>query len=93
MGEGKQDALRVDFDSQLRLEFHGANVTCDAGLLAYRELDEALGLTADVNELNLHDPRSVQNTRHSLQALLRQSVYRRLALPQSVRHWSLTTLR
>ncbi len=79
MGEGKQDALRVDFDGQIRLEFHGANVTSDAGLLAYRELDDALGLTAEVNELRLHDPRTGQNTRHSLQALLRQSVYSRLA--------------
>jgi hypothetical protein len=44
MGEGKRDALRVDFDGQIRLEFHGANITSDAGLLAYRELDEALGV-------------------------------------------------
>ena len=66
MGERQQDAPRVDFDGQLRLEFHGANVTSDAGLLAYRELDEALGLTAEVNELSLHDPRTGQNIRHSL---------------------------
>tara|TARA_B100001105_G_C22038115_1_gene292755 strand:+ start:108 stop:266 length:159 start_codon:yes stop_codon:yes gene_type:complete len=51
MGEGKRNALRVDFDCQIRLEFHGANITSDAGLLAYRELDEALGLTTDVDEL------------------------------------------
>ena len=47
MGEGKRSALRVDFDGQNRLEFHGANVTSDAGLLAYRELDEVLGLTTE----------------------------------------------
>jgi hypothetical protein len=79
MGEGKRDALRVDFDGQIRLEFHGANVTSDAGLLAYRELDEALGLTTDVDELSIHDPRTGQNTQHSVTAMMRQSVYSRLA--------------
>ena len=61
MGEGKRSALRVDFDGQIRLEFHGANVTSDAGLLAYRELDEALGLTTEVDELGIHDPRTGQS--------------------------------
>ena len=48
---------RPDLDRRLKLEFHGASVTSDAGLLAFRELDDALGLTALAGEI-LRDPRT-----------------------------------
>src|SRR5437899_1882038 len=77
-GEAEGMGLRVAFDRRLKLEFHGATVTSDAGLLAFRELDDALGLTAMAAEV-LADTRTGRNGRHSLIAQLRQSVFGRLA--------------
>ena len=78
MGEARKDALHVDFDRSVKLEFHGSTVSSDGGLLAYRELDEAFGLTAMADHA-LRDLRTGGNVRHSMRALLRQSLYSRLA--------------
>ena len=78
MGEACKDALRVNFDRKLKLEFHGVKVTSDAGLLAYREMDDVFGLT-DMVSCELRDNRTGKNTQHSVRALLRQSIYDRLA--------------
>jgi hypothetical protein len=77
VGERRKEAFRVTFDQRLKLEFHGTKVTRDAGLLAYRELDEALGLTTMIDS-DFWDTRTGKNTQHGFTALLRQSIYRRL---------------
>ncbi len=78
MGDGHQIPLKLKFDSRIRLEFHGATITSDAGLLACSELDDALGLTDSAKEY-LKDCRTGSNIRHKLIPLLRQSIYSRLA--------------
>jgi hypothetical protein len=77
MGEAQNGSKRLDFDAHLRLEFRGAKVTTDAGLLMVRELDEVLGLTEMAAGM-LAEGRA-NNRRHDLTGLFRQSIYARLA--------------
>ena len=56
-GEADRGALRLDFDRRLLLQFRGSAITSDAGLLAYRELDETLRPT-DTGADTLADART-----------------------------------
>ena len=78
MGEKPKEALRVQFDKRLRLEFQGARITSDAGLLVFRELDEALVLTEKASNY-LRDTRGGRNVQHEIVPLMRQLVYSRLS--------------
>ena len=78
MGDDEKTPLKLDFDSKVRVEFRGATITSDAGLLACRELDDALSLTDSADEF-LKESRTGKNILHQLIPLLRQSVYSRLA--------------
>ncbi|MCH9039660.1 MAG: IS1380 family transposase [Chloroflexi bacterium] len=78
MGDGDKTPFKLNFDSKVRLEFRGATITSDAGLLACRELDDALSLTDSANDY-LKESRTGKNILHKLIPLLRQSIYSRLA--------------
>ena len=78
MGDGEKASLRLQFNPKVRLEFHGSTITSDAGLLAFREFDDALALT-EIAEDYLQESRTGRNILHHLVPLLRQSIYSRLA--------------
>ncbi len=78
MGDRRKRQLRVQFDGKLKLEFHGTKITSDAGLLAFRELDEAFRLTEKAS-IMLSELRQGKNTQHTMLAMLRQAIYGRLA--------------
>ena len=65
-------SLRLQFNPQIRLELH-ATITSDAGLLAFRELDDALDLTPIASDY-LHTGR---NIRHHLGCMSRFHLSRR----------------
>ena len=77
-GDSSTGPLRVGFDRRVKLTFHGSRVTSDGGLLAYRDLDDALGLSELAGGM-LQDRRRGRNGWHALVGMLRQSVFWRLA--------------
>jgi hypothetical protein len=78
VGDAGSGPIGLSFNPQLRVEFRGATVTSDAGLLLPRELDERLGLRTLI-ERHLGDPRTGHNRQFPLPDLFRQSIYSRLA--------------
>ncbi len=60
MGEGKSGSFQLSFNSSLRVDFQGARVTCDGGLILVRELVERLGLS-ELMDWHLTDTRPGKN--------------------------------
>src|ERR1700682_315564 len=78
VGETQNRPFQLSFNSSLRVDFQGARVTSDGGLILVRELDERLGLSA-LMERRLIDSRRGKNVQLPMADLLRQSIYSRLA--------------
>jgi Transposase DDE domain group 1 len=78
MGEQHKEPFQLSFNSSLRVDFQGSQVTSDGGLILVRELEERLGMGALIAQ-HLTDTRRGRNTPFPPADLLRQSVYSRLA--------------
>ena len=78
MGDGDKTPLRLQFNPRVRLEFHGATISSDTGLLPIRELDDVLGLTRIAADY-LQEAAPVATSDTTSSPLLRQSIYSRLA--------------
>ena len=63
------------FDGSIKLEYHGAKVTSDGGLLACRDLDDELGLFDSFAAI-FSDRRTGRNIQHDRTSLLRKKVRR-----------------
>ena len=66
--------LGFGFQPKLVVDFSGGTLTTDAGLLLVRELDEQLGLSADVVS-RITDTRDARYDTHELDTLIRQRLY------------------
>ena len=77
MGERQNQPFQFSFNAAWKVDFQGARVTSDGGLILVCELDEHLGF-GELIKQHLADPRG-KNTRLPIADLLRQSVYSRLA--------------
>jgi hypothetical protein len=68
----------MQFDRLVKVEFRGAAISSDGGLLLHRELDDALG-SSDMAASQIADGRTGRNGRHGVAGFLRQSIFSRLA--------------
>ena len=73
-GEERTNGIRCRFNPSIGINFQGAKMSSDTGILLLREIDERFGITSALEGI-LQDSRNVSHTRHSCTDLLRQRVY------------------
>jgi len=77
-GEKQNSGVIPSFNRSIRIDFQGAKISSDAGIMMLREIDERFSVTAPLAE-DLEDTRSISHTRHTYVDLIRQRVYQMAA--------------
>ena len=72
-GHPEGESMKIGFNGGIKLGFHGAKLSLNGGLLAYRDLDYALGLFDSVS-VSFIDKRTGHNIQHAMPTLLLQSI-------------------
>ena len=77
-GEREDSGVIPSFNRSIRIDFRGAKISSDAGVLMLREIDERFNITAPLGD-RLDDPRRASHLRHTYVDLTRQRVYQMAA--------------
>lgn len=74
MGDSNSSQFSPSFNGSIRVEGRPERLTCHAGLMLLRELDERLGVTSDL-AARLVDERAASRIQHPLRQMLRTTTY------------------
>jgi hypothetical protein len=73
-GEAENGAIRLEFNRSVQIDFKGAKITSNAGVLMLREVDERFDIIGPMED-DFNDSRSPRHTRHNIVQMIRQRVY------------------
>ncbi len=74
MGDSNSSQFSPSFNGSIRVEGRPEKLTCHAGLMLLRELDEKLNITSELAS-KLTDERDADRIQHSLSQMLRTTTY------------------
>jgi len=77
-GERENSSVIPGFNRSIRIDFRGAKISSDTGILMLREIDERFNITGPLTD-HMEDPRRASHLRHTYVDLLRQRVYQMAA--------------
>ena len=73
-GERENSSVIPSFNRSIRIDFRGAKIISDAGVLMIREIDERFNITTPLTD-RIEDPRRTSYLRHTCVDLIRQRIY------------------